>query len=270
MRIAQVILSSATQYERKCQRVDHAGLSAQHEVVLTTLEAAADAGCDVAHLYAGAGIPGAGVVSFPLPYVSSAPVATSRWRLRKPVPPRYVVSPLADDSSLLPEAVEDVYFRDAQTKRVASEKKRVGSFARESTRNAIDQTMARIFRYRDDVDWLQFDHAPSPEDLRGVDLWADPAVTDDDFDGFVAEAVVAEVPVVAARTPINVLRLEKGRIGALVPPGDANEMTHAILAALFKPEGAQNRLAASRQTITKFKARQRLRLLIQMYETLTR
>jgi glycosyltransferase involved in cell wall biosynthesis len=270
MRIAQIILSSATHYERKCQRVDHAGLSDRHEVVLTTLEGAADARCDVAHLYAGASIPGAGLVGFPLPYVSSAPVAASRWSLRKPVLPRYVVSPLADEPSLLPEAVEDVYFTEAKTQRVASDRKVVGSFARESTRNAIDQTMARIYRYRDDIDWLQFDHAPSLEDLRSVDLWADPAMADDDFDGFVAEALVAEVPVVAARTPINLLRLEKGRTGALVPPGDANEMTHAILAALFKPEGAQNRLAAARQTITKFKARQRLRLLTHMYETLTR
>jgi glycosyltransferase involved in cell wall biosynthesis len=74
--------------------------------------------------------------------------------------------------------------------------------------------------------------------------------------------------VVASRTPINVQRLEKGRTGVLVPPGDPNEMTHAILAALFKPETLEPRLQAARQTIGKFRGRQRLRALTRIYEAL--
>ena len=49
------------------------------------------------------------------------------------------------------------------------------------------------------------------------------------------------------------------------PP--ANELTHAILAALFKPEVAQQKIEAARQTISKFHPRQRLRALTQLIET---
>ena len=108
-------------------------------------------------------------------------------------------------------------------------------------RNSVEQTMARIRRFRDDVDWQIFDQRPSPEDLGSVDLWVDPAAEENDFDGFVAEALVVGLPVVATRTPINDLRLEQGRTGFLVPPRDPNEMTHAILSALFKTEVAESR-----------------------------
>lgn len=101
-----------------------------------------------------------------------------------------------------------------------------------------------------------------------VDVWADPATSETDFDGFVAEALVAGLLVVAARTAINSQRLEKGRTGWLVPMNDPNEMTHAILSALFKPEVASNKLTAARQTVSKFRGRQRLRMLAHMYETL--
>ncbi|HEX6159170.1 MAG TPA: glycosyltransferase, partial [Thermoanaerobaculia bacterium] len=101
-----------------------------------------------------------------------------------------------------------------------------------------------------------------------VDLWVDPAVDENDFDGFVAEALVVGIPVVAARTAINSHRLEKGRTGLLVPLNDPNEMTHAILAALFKSEVAESRQAAARQTVGKFRPRQRFRALVPLYERL--
>ena len=85
-----------------------------------------------------------------------------------------------------------------------------------------------------------------------------------------AEALVAGNVVVASRTIINVTRLEKGRTGFLAPPNDPNELTHAILAALFKPELAQETLAAARQTISKYRPRQRLRALVPIYESLLR
>ena len=83
-----------------------------------------------------------------------------------------------------------------------------------------------------------------------------------------AEALVAGNVVVASRTIINVTRLEKGRTGFLAPPNDPNELTHAILAALFKPELGQEKLSAARQTISKFRPRQRLRALVPIYESL--
>jgi hypothetical protein len=64
--------------------------------------------------------------------------------------------------------------------------------------------------------------------------------------------------------------MEKGRTGVLVPPRDATELTHAILTALFKPESVQPRLSAAQQTISKFRPRQRLRVLLQMYENVAR
>ncbi|HEX7191000.1 MAG TPA: glycosyltransferase, partial [Thermoanaerobaculia bacterium] len=111
-------------------------------------------------------------------------------------------------------------------------------------------------------------HVPEPEELAGLGAWVDPAVKEDDYDGFVAEALVAGVNVVATATPINVQRLEKGRTGLLVPPNDPNEMTHAILTALFKPEVARARSDASRQTVGKFRAGQRIRALMRIYESI--
>lgn len=128
--------------------------------------------------------------------------------------------------------------------------------------------MVRLQRTRDDITWRLFDKTPTPHDLAGVDLWVDPATSENDLDGFVAEALVVGLPVVAARTAINAARLEKGRTGWLVPPGDPNEMTHAILSALFKSEVASNKLTAARQTAAKFRARHRLRVLLHLYESL--
>ena len=141
---------------------------------------------------------------------------------------------------------------------------------RDGVRPLIEQTMHRLDRTRDDVRWQLFEAPPAPVDLTGVDIWVDPAVEESDYDGFVAEALVAGLPVVATRTAINTQRLEKGRTGLLVPPGDANEMTHAILSALFRPEVASNKVAAARQTASRFRARQRLRVLMHLYETVAK
>lgn len=134
----------------------------------------------------------------------------------------------------------------------------------------IEQTLARLHRFRDDIEWRTFKQPPSPEDLIGVDVWVDPATSDTDLDGFVAEAYVAGKSIVASRTLINVHRLEKARCGFLVPLNDPNELGHAILTALFKPEVARLKIQAAKQTAGKFRPRQRLRVLERMYETLIR
>ncbi|HEY8182863.1 MAG TPA: glycosyltransferase [Thermoanaerobaculia bacterium] len=176
----------------------------------------------------------------------------------------------------LPEAVEEGYFVGAHSVRpqpTTEERARaarpyaLGTFNRRGIRRMIERTIPRIHRTREDVEWLLLDAPPTPEDFAQFDAWVDPAIEDDDYDGFVAEALVAGKIVVASRTPINVKRLEKGRTGILVPPGDANELTHAILAALFKPEVAQQKIEAARQTISKFHPRQRLRALTQLLAT---
>jgi glycosyltransferase involved in cell wall biosynthesis len=147
-------------------------------------------------------------------------------------------------------------------------RKVIGTYARPSIRNVVEQAHSRLTRFRDDVEWHLFERVPSPEDLAGVEAWVDPAVDDTDLDGFVAEALVVGLPVVASRTKINASRLEQGRTGFLVPPRDPNELTHAILAALFKPEVAGVKQNAARQTMSKFRAKQRLRVLAHMYDSL--
>lgn len=264
MRIAQVLLPGASEYERKSQRIDRTLLNDLHEVVLVPLEEVRSSGAQVTHVYASGDLPRAAFIGFPVPYVSSATLRKSRWSVRKPVEPVPAV---------LPEAVEDAYF-DCPTQQpgnpATGQPKIAGSFARLSTRNMVDQTLHRIHRFRNDVIWRMFDTVPTPNDLAGVDVWVDPATSETDLDGFVAEALVVGVPVVAARTAINTARLEKGRTGLLIPPGDPNEMTHAILSALFKPEVASNKILGARQTASKFRGRHRLRVLLKLYESLIR
>jgi hypothetical protein len=255
--VAQLLLPGASEYERKSQRIDFALLSADRDVRFGDVSDA-----DLIHVYA----PDDARLDLTLPYVSN--VRPKRRRFRRTAQPERVITPLKDTiDSFIPEAVEEIYFA-GETKEAG--KPTVGTFARPQLRNIMEQTAARIQRYRDDVDWLLFDTAPSPDDLRGVDVWVDPALSETDFDGFVAEAIAAGTAVIASRTAINVQRLEKGRTGVLVPPGDPNEWTHAILAALFKPEFRNSKRIASQQTASKFRARHRTRALIELYESILR
>jgi len=177
----------------------------------------------------------------------------------------------------LPEAVAEEYFLSGAPRPSAAAAagggpppKRIGSFYRRSIARIVEQTVPRLHRTRDDIEWLLLDHVPTPADFVQFDAWIDPAIDEKDLDGFVAEALVCGKVVVAFRSAINTKRLEKGRTGFLVPPGDANELTHAILAALFKPEVAQQKIEAARQTISKFHPRQRLRALTQLLVTARR
>jgi glycosyltransferase involved in cell wall biosynthesis len=253
--VAQLLLPGASEYERKSQRIDLASLSAEHEVRFGDAT-----GADLIHVYAPADMR----LDPTRPYVSN--IRPKRRPFRRTAEPERVITPLKDTAdSFIPEAVEEIYFAGEPKE---SDKPTVGTFARPQLRNIIEQTAARIQRYRDDVDWLLFDTAPSPDDLRSVDVWADPALSESDLDGFVAEAIVAGTAVIASRTAINVQRLEKGRTGVLVPPGDPNEWTHAILAALFKPEFRHSKRIAAQQTASKFRPRHRARALIELYESI--
>jgi hypothetical protein len=174
-----------------------------------------------------------------------------------------VVSPVGGEA--VPEAVEEQWFVPRRPS-VARDAKTVASFARDEVRSLVDRTLSRIHRFRSDVTWHLYEREPTPEDLAGVDAWIDPAAAENDFDGFSAEALVLGLPVVATRTALNSWRLENGRTGFLVPLNDANELTHAILAALFKVEVAESRQLAAKQTVSKFRPRQRQRILTRLYE----
>ena len=238
MRVAQNILPEISAYERKSQRIDLALLATRFEVV-DPREA------EVIHVYGRRA------------FLGTKP----RWPWQRSPRQRLEVTPLN-----LPEAVEDDYFCAPLPPRPM--RNIVGSFARPSTANLVEQTLHRLARFRDDVHWKTFATAPTPEDLAGVDSWVDPAVAENDYDGFVAEALVVGLPVVATRTAVNVKRLEQGRTGFLIPLSDPNEMTHAILASLFKRELADQKISAAGQTASKFRAKQRFRVLSQLYESL--
>lgn len=265
MRIAQIIVPNASHYDRKSQRIDASLLASRHEVLTTSFEGAVAECANVAHVYGGSGFDAPQASRFRVPYVASGAPRPARFTWRKPVLPNVIVSPLD-----LAEAVEDHYFEPLPPPRPATPPFRLGSFGRQrpGVMNLIEQTLSRTQRFRDDIEWLLFDEAPAPEDLAGVEAWVDPATSESDYDGFVAEAIVAGRPVVASRTPVNSVRLEKGRTGFLVPPGDPNELTHAILAALFKSEVASVKIEAARQTAAKFRPRHRLRALERIYEAL--
>jgi hypothetical protein len=254
VRIVQVLLSGATGFEHKCQRVDFEALRIEHQVELVT--DARDAGNGgVAHYYGG----GKQTI------VKIGP--RKRWFSARPT---VAISPLQEHGfSFVPESVEETYFEKDEGGGMRDEAVRaVGVLKRSPIVRLLELTIARVHRTRDDVDFLVFDEPPSPEELTQVDVWLDPAADERDFDGFVAEAIVSGLPVVASRTPINVQRLEKGRIGFLAPPNDPNELAHAILSALFKPEVAQQKIDGARQTKSKFRSRQRLRVLVPIYESL--
>ncbi|MEA2571080.1 MAG: hypothetical protein QOI24_3081 [Acidobacteriota bacterium] len=258
MRIAQLLLPGASEYERRSQRIDADALTA------IGFELTNECDARVAHVYGPDPLPRLRAPR--IPFVANARLR-SRWWLRAREP-NVVISPLKDASTFVPEAIDDSYFSERPA-REPDGRYRLGTFnaQRVGIHRIIDLTLHRLHRFRDDVDWLVFDHAPSLEELGGLDAWVDPASSDTDFDGFVAEGLAAGLAVVATRTPINLQRTEKGR-SALLVPHDPNELTHAILAALFKAEVHRPRIDAARQTISKFRAKHRVRALAQIYENL--
>lgn len=264
--IAQILLDGASEYERKSQRIDAVGLAASHTITSDP------AGADLAHVYGPSPIPAGAARRIGIPYVASSAPARSRLSFRKTPQPRQIITPLRGTAlEFVPEAIDESWFEVNRGVSLGDSgaPRTIGSFGRPSVADFLQQTLSRIHRFRDDVSWIVFEAPPASSDLQPVDLWVDPATDENDFDGFVAEALAAGVPVVAARTAINEQRLEKGRCGIVVRPRDPNEMTHAILAALFKPEVVRVKLDAARQTVSKFRSRQRLRVLERLYEKLT-
>jgi glycosyltransferase involved in cell wall biosynthesis len=169
---------------------------------------------------------------------------------------------------VVPEAVEARYFQEARALPI-EESKRVGILvgSRATVHSLMERTAHRIARMRDDVSFISFHEPPTPEELSCLHAWADLTMDQHDADGWTAEALASGLVVIATRTTINEHRLEQGRCGFSVPLNDPNEATHAILTALFKTEAAQQKTHAARQTISKFKPRQRVRALLSLYES---
>ena len=270
MKIAQIVLPGASEYERKSQRADFAALSeAGHQVGVYDVPRNVRP-ADVAHVYGPSPLPRAAFRGFHIPFVANAPLQRWPFGVRRSPEPRLIT---LDE---VPEAVEEKYWPDVGRASARPDGLKavphgvIGTFSRESIRSIVAQTAARLHRTRDDVDWRLYDHPPSPEEIAAVDVWVDPAVEESDLDGFVAEAMVAGKIAVASRTMINAHRMEQGRTGLLVRCNDANELTHAILAARFKTELGLSKLSAAKQTLSKFRPRRRARALCAIYESLLR
>jgi len=246
--VVHVLLTGATRYDRLCTIIDLSSASESTPVLfeaapggwlrdgsasaLTELSKFLRSGeVDLLHLHGAAQPPGGLVSGLPIPWVSDRRLTLPRSFFRRTRQPSAV---LIDRG--VPEVASDEWF-DVRNQPRSSTVRRVGSFVRnEVTRNNLEQAAGRIERFRDDVEWVLFETPPTPDQMVTLDLWVDPASGEDDADGMVTEALACLTPVVAARTEINSRRLDGGRAGLLTPVGDHNELTHAVLNALFKPE----------------------------------
>lgn len=277
--IAQLLVEGAGFYEQKCQRLDAITLGEPPVITYTTAgerllnsspqtrdeirRSLQRSGVHALHVYAPKHFRSAAVSELFLPYVSRFDPAPGGLFRRTSKPARH---------DRLPEAVENEIFdwplppkTDRSTRRV------IGSLHRSA--RGLEQTeltFSRLSRFRDDLDWNVFDAPPQFDEMREIDLWADVAVDEDDYDGWTAEAMVVGVPVVATRTAKNAERLLQGKCGTLVRMSDPNELAHAIVNVLFKEEIREPKREAAREESDRFHAEHRARALRALHEDLLR
>ncbi|HUF17995.1 MAG TPA: hypothetical protein VMS12_08140 [Thermoanaerobaculia bacterium] len=275
MNVGQILLPGASEYERKCQRIDHEILARQETVHLCSDSpdgASSPAAqlrqisADLAHVYGNPSSHASLIRGFPVPWVASRAPRVRRFFIGRTDPPPLIAGPLTEPA--LPEAVEEQYFSVKEGREAAGGKARytIGSYgpSRHGVSSLTQRTIARLERFRQDIDWMMFDAPPSREQLAELDLWVDPASDETDYDGFTAEALVAGMRVVACRTAINRDRLAEGS-GFAVPIEDPNELAHAIVTALFKDEIAGQRLEAAAAQSGRFDPSVRSESLLRLY-----
>jgi hypothetical protein len=268
VRIAQLVLEGASAYERKCQRVD---LATIREAGTVEIVEPGDPRVELVHVYGPDPLPPRELRTF-RKYVSSSKPAPSRLPWLRAAEPALITSPAS-----LPEAVEDHYFSDMDEARNvvhfrARDHLAMGSYTgnRKEIVSMAERTLARIRRFRDDVEWKLFETPPTPGEIASLDLWVDPSIDDRDLDGFTAEATVCGTLVVASRTPQNQVRLAGGAAGFLVPVNDPNELAHAIAGALFKEELSAGRRERARELADRFRRRHRASALLALYQKVLR
>lgn len=287
VKVAQLIVEPLSAYDTKCQQLDYAGLAANATVspfwfrdgeylnersdLLTRRDFQNGLkSMDVLHAYGSIEEHGSALHGMPIPFIASRALRSGGLFSGRVAPPAAVVSPTGD--TLLPEAVAAEYFGAAKFSRRARGTYTLGTFVggTERVRKFCEQTLARLLRFRDDLEWELFETAVAPDTLSRLDLWVDPRTDAADYSGFTAEALVSGLPVVAARTSINRIRLEDGLCGFLFPPADPNELAHAVLAALFKPEAGDSRLLRAAETADRFLSCHRMQRLVAIYQQVIR
>jgi hypothetical protein len=272
MRVVQLLVDPLPLSEARHQEIDHL-LLGDSVVATERAEAAASVKAivekvrthapDLVHVYGPHVLPRRLLGVLALPYVSTGIPATPRF------PFTFASAPSPRERltfDRVPEAVRQEQFDEVLPPRERKEPYVVGSTGRAALPAVVAEGVyERIRRFRDDVEWRVYDGLPTPADLASVDVWVDPAVSEDDFDGGVAEALVSGVTVVATRTVVNVWRTDDGAAAFLCPPGDANVMTHAIAEALFKPEMYEEKLASALTIRDRFDPAERMPRLLAVY-----
>jgi hypothetical protein len=187
----------------------------------------------------------------------------------------------------VPDAVDEGYSEVAA--RAMPSSFRIGCAVRSRAARAVAEgTRHRIERFRDDIRWMLFAGVPPPADMSLLNVWVDAEPADGAEGSGIAEALAAARAVVATATPANLRTLDGGAAGFLVPPDDPNETApaqheagalfdaalvetaHAVLAALFKPEQRDPRIARGKQKAESFRPEQRAGRLLEIYERLRR
>ena len=97
MRVAQIVVTGASEYERKSQRIDAAVLAAAGHAIVPAGSA------EIAHVYAPPQFPASAVRDLRVPYVASS--SPEQGLFRRASEPRGVITP-----EVVPEAVEEGWF----------------------------------------------------------------------------------------------------------------------------------------------------------------
>jgi glycosyltransferase involved in cell wall biosynthesis len=274
--IGQLLTPDAGFYERKHQILDASTLAEEHQIHIWQLDrtgGSIDAmvgevgrrGCALLHVYGAIEVESLARLTLPviIPFRYEPP---RRRLFSKRRPPPRLLELLPGE---LPEAVDSQFIEppEALVPRTTPPW-RVATLGRGDQIEAMVQlSLIRLQRFRSDVEWHMLSAPPTVERLRNFDAWVDPAVDPGDPDGFTAEAAAAGLPVVASRSPLNEQRLEGGKAGFLVPPGDPNELVHALLQALFNPEARESRHESAAARRGCFAPAERAKALVRYYES---
>lgn len=213
-----------------------------------------DSSVRLVHLYGRAADPQL-LKGLPVPWIGEPQKAAG------PLPWRRIPAAAAvtDDYGRFPESVSREYLGMPAA---PAPEWMVASVAGPERSEMLERTLERISRFRGDVAWTEFSALPPAEELIRVRLWVDCGV---DADGGSLEALACGLPVIACRTNLTLARSAGGSAAWLVPPGDANELAHAIVNALFRPERMEHYVSAAQARRNNFDPASRAANLLALY-----
>lgn len=270
MKVTLFLAPDADSFEQRCFALDRrTNYPAQIEVEAVDEEPAISTDSSLIFIY---GPPA--LSNLRIPIAATRPVTAKRhwWPLRPRlrgealIATEFAERESAGRTFVVPEAV-DPEFSLVREKR--GTRPLVAWVERPEVRELMRSVISRAQRFRDDIEWRAIRPPLEPRNLEEVSVFLDPAIHDGDRGGGLAEAMVAGLPTVAARTPINRVRALGGEAGILVPPGDPNEIVHALLNQTFKPELSASLLETSDREIGRFDPERRARHLAEAWQALT-